>query len=406
METKPTAESDSADTDPRIDAKSPATTPLNDTAEMVAAALVADAAGHHGRSRFFEDESDGSGDTLDGFVADVTTIAQSQCERWEGYADIEMLICHLPIDHLTFVAHDPLAPYAGPYPMPLLVRACLLKEINGWDETALYDHLRAHPSLRQSLGFETLPNQSTFWRAWNERFSEELRNGVQECADAIVVAARACEVPLPDRIGTDGADESEADSLPKHQLVAEKTDEVWQQAKPFVTDAFALDRAPNWEIHENAFFEQHAYMGMREDMYARSGPASFSLDTTRERIPTGSTHRYQIGKLSVAEIREMLRDTTRMLITRARQNGELDGPVFAAIDVTKGFPFTGDVDEYEDDILGYKDGTDYYQWAVLKIVGRDVPLVLDAIPRVRGQSKMRSSRSCCHRRPRWSTSTS
>src|SRR5699024_3975843 len=59
------------------------------------------------------------------------------------------------------------------------------------------------------------------------------------------------------------------------------------------SDAFALDWGPNWEIHENAFWEQHAYMGMREDMYARSGPASFSLDTTRERIPTGSTHHYQ-----------------------------------------------------------------------------------------------------------------
>ena len=249
--------------------------------------------------------------------------------------------------------------------MALLVRACLLKEINGWDETAFHDHLRVNPTLRQDLGFESLPDQSTLWRGWNERFSEELRDAVQECAGAIVRAARACEVPLPDRIGSGEADEPDADDPPEHQLVAEKTDEVWQQAKPFVTDAFRLDRGQNWQIHENAFWEQHAYMGMREGMYARSGPGSFSLDTTREKIPTGSTHRYQIGRLSVAEIREMLRNTTRMLIARARQSGELDGPVFAAIDVTKGFPFTGNVADHEDDILGYKDGNEYYQWAVL-----------------------------------------
>jgi IS4 transposase len=90
-------------------------------------------------------------------------------------------------------------------------------------------------------------------------------------------------------------------------------------------------------------------MGMREDMYARSGPVSFSLDTTRDRIPTGSTHRYQIGKLSVAEICSMLRNTTRMLIARARQHGELDRKLWAAIDVTKGFPFTGDVEDHEDE---------------------------------------------------------
>ncbi|EMA55846.1 transposase [Halococcus thailandensis] len=377
------SETDSPDTDIRIDTTNATADRPNDTAKAVAPTFADSNHERPGQSGFFDHESDG----LDGFVADVTTIAQSRCEHCEGYTDIEMVVCELPIDHLTFATHDSLAPYSGPYPLAIHVRATLLMEINGWDETALHDHLRAHPALRQDLGFETLPNQSTFWRGWNERFSEQLRDAVQKCAGAIVRAARACEVPLPDRIGTDGAADSGTDTPPKHQLVAEKTDEVWQQAKPFVTDAFALDRGPNWQIHENAFWEQHAYMGMREDMYARSGPASFSLDTTRERIPTGSTHRYQIGKLSVAEIRSMLRNTTRMLIARARQHGELTGKLWAAIDVTKGFPFTGDVDEHEDDILGYKNGGQYYQWAVLKIVGRDVPLVLDAIPRVRGQSK-------------------
>src|SRR5699024_7906476 len=301
--------------------------------------------------------------------------------------DIEMLVSRLPIDHLTFAAHDSLAPYSGPYPMALLVRAFLIEEINGWDETALHDHLRANPSLRRNLGFESLPNQSTFWRAWNHRFSEALRDTVQACAEAVVKAARACDVSLPERVSTSEASKPDTADCPERQLLAQKTDEVWQQAKPFVTDAFALDRGLNWEIHENAFWEQHAYMGMREDMYARSGPASFSLDTTRERVPTGSTHRYQIGKLSVAEMREMLRNTTRMIIARARQNGELTGKLWAAIDVTKGFPFTGDVEDHEDGLLGYRDGNEYYQWAVLKIVGMDVPLVLDVIPRERGQSK-------------------
>lgn len=271
--------------------------------------------------------------------------------------------------------------------MALLVRAFIIEEINGWDETTLHDHLRANPLLRRDLECESLPAQSTFWRAWNHRFNEDLRDAIRECAEAIVKAARACDVSLPERVTIGEAGEPQADDRPRHQLIAEKTDEVWQQAKPFVCDRFGLDRGSNWQIHENAFWEQHAYMGMREDMYARSGPASFSIDTTRERIPTGSTHRYQIEKLSITEIREMLRNTTQMLIARACQNGELDGPVMTAIDVTKGFPFTGHVEDHEDDILGYKDGNDYYQWAVLKIVGMDIPLVLDAIPRVRGQSK-------------------
>ena len=387
MDTNTPSESELPDTDARIDAKLPAADQPDDPTDSAASILADSTNDHSKRSRFFDVDFDGTDNNLDGFVSDVTTIAQSRCEHATDYADIETLVCDLPIGHLTFAAHDAFAPYSGPYPMAIHVRASLIKEINGWDETPLHDHLRANPSLRRGLGFETLPNQSTFWRAWNERFSAELCDTVQECADRVITAARACEVSLPDRIGTDETNESQSDDRPEHQLIAEKTDEVWRQAKPFVCDAFALDRGRNWQIHENAFWEQHAYMGMREDMYARSGPASFSLDTTRERIPTGSTHRFQIGKLSVADIRSMLRNTTRMLIARARQHGELTGELWAAIDVTKGFPFTGDTEDHEDDILGHRDGNEYYQWAVLKIVGMDVPLVLDAIPRKRGQSK-------------------
>lgn len=41
--------------------------------------------------------------------------------------------------------------------------------------------------------------------------------------------------------------------------------------------------------------------------------------------------------------------------------------------MTKGFPFTSDGKGHENDILGYKDGKEYYQWEVLKIVKRDAP---------------------------------
>jgi putative transposase len=373
MGTHASSESKAPDTDTRTDTKtSPAARPNDTTTPSRPGPAL---------------ETEATDDELDTIVAAVTTIAQSWCERATDYTDIETLVCRLPLEQYSFATHDASAPYSGPYPMALLVRAFLIEDINGWDDTALHDYLYANPSLRHELGFETLPNQSTFWRAWNHRFSEDLREAVQECAAAIVRAARTCGISLPDRIRSDRSDEPQSDDRPEHQLIAEKTDEMWQQAKPFVCDAFALDRGRNWQIHENAFWEQHAYMGMREDMYAQGGPASFVLDTTRSRVPSGSTHRYQIGKLSVDDIRSMLRTTTRMLIARARQHGELTDKLWAAIDVTKGYPFTGDVDDDDDDILGHRDGNQYYQWAVLKIVGMDVPLVLDAMPRERGQSK-------------------
>lgn len=47
----------------------------------------------------------------------------------------------------------------------------------------------------------------------------------------------------------------------------------------------------------------------------------------------------------------MLRETTRALIARARHNSELVGSLWAAIDITKGNPFTGDREGHEN---GYK----------------------------------------------------
>ena len=216
MGTNSASDTDSPDTDGRIDAKSSAADRSNGTMTTVLPLLADGTDDHPKQSRFFDSESESVGDELDGFVADVTTIVQARREHATEYADIETLVCRLPIDHLAFAANDSLAPYSGPYPMALLVRAFMIEEINNWDETALHDHLRANPSLRQDLGFETLPDQSTLWREWNERFSAELRDAVRNCADSIVTVARACEIPLLDRIESDEVYESGSDDRPKH----------------------------------------------------------------------------------------------------------------------------------------------------------------------------------------------
>jgi putative transposase len=56
------------------------------------------------QSRFFDGKSGEKSDALNGFVADVTTIVQSQCERATDYADIETLVSQFPIDRLCLIA--------------------------------------------------------------------------------------------------------------------------------------------------------------------------------------------------------------------------------------------------------------------------------------------------------------
>lgn len=271
-----------------------------------------------------------------------------------------------------------------------------------WDcgEKHLARFLHAHPEVCESFGFEVehdrdlsgAPSQSRLWEMWNEEFTDEHRAFVREATEEALELARDLGIPAPDPVfrPEDRAISSESG---EQKLLAEKTKEVWQQAKPFVTDTFYLDRADNAQIHENAFWEQHSYMGMREDMYAQSGQHSFYIDSDRDRTPSASNHRYQLQKHSIEDVRSMLQETTRALIARARHNSELVGSLTAAIDITKGNPFTGEAGRNEDGrltdewILGYKDGEVYYQWATIQIVGLDIPLVLDAVPVHRGMSR-------------------
>jgi hypothetical protein len=74
--------------------------------------------------------------------------------------------------------------------MRTLVRSFLLKEVHGWDhESALVAYLERCPNVRQQLGFKTVPDQSTLWRTWHQRFPTILQETIQKGARAILIKA-------------------------------------------------------------------------------------------------------------------------------------------------------------------------------------------------------------------------
>lgn len=268
-----------------------------------------------------------------------------------------------------------------------------------WDcgERLLASFLHAFPDVCMNFGFPTehsydtsgAPSQSRLWEMWHKEFNEVQKEFVRTATEEAMDFAREQGIPAPDPVFRP-EERNITTEQSEQRIVTKKTQDIWKKAKPFVTDCFYLKRAENHYHHENAFWEQHTYMGMREDMYAQSGQHSFALESERSETPSASNHRYQIGKLSVEETRSMLHETTEELIKRARRDSELVGKLSAAIDITKGNPWTGKIERDEDDnitedwILGYSGGNSYYQWATIQIVGLDIPLVLDAVPVKRG----------------------
>ena len=304
--------------------------------------------------------------------------------------DVEDLVAIAPAQYLEL--HDQYDHSQGdPYPWEAMFRAHVLRLVKGWKhEKPLHTFLKAKPFLAADLGFNSIPDQSTLWRAWEYRFTDDVKEAICITAEVAVQHARKHDAPAPDPDFLPEMDINDEEDDAVETLARDKARQVWRQAKPFVTDCFELDRADNASIPESAWWEQHAYMGMRSDMYANAGARSFAEDTTREKTPSGDSHRYQLKDLDVEDVRRMLRETTRAVTARARSKKQLKGEL-VSIDFTKGYEWTGQVLRNSDGevkepwILGYKDKSLYFQWAVIKIVGDDTPFILDAVPVVRGR---------------------
>jgi len=82
--------------------------------------------------------------------------------------------------------------------MDTLFRLFVLKKLHGWDhETALVEYLKRRSVIREQLGIESIPDQSTLWRSWNTRFTKELRETIETVARTILITAQNASITIP-----------------------------------------------------------------------------------------------------------------------------------------------------------------------------------------------------------------
>lgn len=134
--------------------------------------------------------------SLGALEEDVRYVATVWFE-YDAHESIEEFVCRLPLAYVEFTPHDCYASTTE-YEVEPLFRAFLLKELRGWThETALIDYLRETPTVRRQLGFEDLPDQSTLWRTWHQRFMADLRETIQTAARTVLIKAADASVSLP-----------------------------------------------------------------------------------------------------------------------------------------------------------------------------------------------------------------
>jgi len=159
--------------------------------------------------------------------SDIRTVARVWFEH-DVHDSIAEFVSQYPLKYVDFGPHDE---YSGStrYQMPQLVRLFLLKEIHGWDhETALLTFLRQRPELRCDLGFERMPDQSTLWRSWHQRFTTELRETIETAARTILIKAQDAGLIVPrepDRKLSYRNDDQD-DSAPDDQTVLKRAKKI------------------------------------------------------------------------------------------------------------------------------------------------------------------------------------
>lgn len=169
-----------------------------------------------------------------------------------------------------------------------LFRVFVLKELHGWEyETTLVEYLDSHPTLCERSGFETIPDQSTLWRSWYNRFTDDLRETVQKVARTILIKAQNAEVAIPrepERNHPPRSDDTD------DRVILNKAETITGYVSRVLFPAFSLNRGDVCEIHENAFWSLQTYLGLRENLAANEGARSFIYESTRERTPLGHAH--------------------------------------------------------------------------------------------------------------------
>jgi IS4 transposase len=332
-----------------------------------------------------------SRDSTAGLQSDIRVISR-EWFREDSHDSIGQFLSHLPLAYFDFAAHDRYGA-STTYDMESLFRVFLFKHVHGWEhETDLLEFFRNHPTLRADLGLKSVPDQSTLWRSWHERFSPDLREAVESGARAILYKADDGGVAVPREPEKRLASRANRDSsAPDDEAILERASTVSEEVAQLVFPTFFLDRGQGCEIHENAFWDLQTYLGLRENLAVNEGARSFLVESTRERTPLGHAHREHLRDLSVPNIRRMYRDAIGRLVDRVAETEAFYRAGIVAIDITEADPFTGDRSGHEDEIIGTKEESDEYayQWATVQLVGNAVPLVLDARPVRKGEARLK-----------------
>ncbi|RBI60445.1 transposase [halophilic archaeon] len=295
--------------------------------------------------------------------------------------DTDLVTAFERLDHSIDTIEDG---YSAWHPAPLSFRAMVLSfifmEITGKSYAAFTRRLTRQPEVATVFGFSRVPDESTFSRAWRNRFDDAVHEYVQTAAHFVVKEVHDFDIPAPE-------------TRPKSEIVDDPPVEQTEEQDPFSENEivqttrlardhafgyFESGRAANASYEDMQFFELQTFMGMVGCGTAQ-GAARFQYRRGDDYGPHGDMHLRVVKQFSPRELVDGFNEATEHLLSAIASETSFRRPVTAAIDITT-IPYYGDV-EAMPMVSGTKDGEGRaFKFATLSIIGQNIPLILAVEP--------------------------
>ena len=255
-----------------------------------------------------------------------------------------------------------------PYSFEGIIRAFLFMRVTGRNYEDMHRDLRQRPILAHYFGLEQPPDRSVYSRAWRKRFNDDLRQFVEQAAEAILAAAHNARVPTK-RLQQFSKDEDDTSELDEHQI--KRTTRLGRR---YAFKSFQSDRAANAKYPDECFYELQSYMSMTS-CGTPQGARRFAHTSTREETPHGDTHLRTIKKFDEGQILGNFHRAAERTVNALKQTSALREPVTVAIDITEE-PYWGEgmrrtSGSGKGDSVAY---TTAHKYATLTVVGKNALL--------------------------------
>ncbi|PSP98204.1 transposase, partial [Halobacteriales archaeon QS_4_70_19] len=274
--------------------------------------------------------------------------------------------------------------YPAWHPAPLSFRAMVLAfvvmEITGESYAAFSRRLTRQPELATALGFDRVPDESAFSRAWRNRFDDTAQEYIETAAHFVVKEVHDGDIHAPEvrpKSEVIEAEESE-NQTPEGEFSTAEIARTTRLARDHAFGRFDSDRAANASYHDTEFLELQTFMGMVGCGTAQ-GAARFQYRRGEDYGPHGDTHLRAVKQFAPEDLIDSFGNATERLCSVIGSDASFRRPVTAAIDITT-IPYYGDVEEMPM-VSGTKDRDGHaFKFATLSIIGRNIPLVLAVEP--------------------------